>query len=92
MSQIDYQIRFPEDSSDLREQEYFYVVRDGAEEKFVIQNYAEVFKVPLLYEKFCSETRYQSPETLAMLLVSQLVKSKIDMESLIIFDNQSDSF
>ncbi len=86
MSQIDYQIRFPEDSSDLREQEYFYVVRDGAEEKFVIQNYAEVFKVPLLYEKFCSETRYQSPETLAMLLVSQLVKSKIDMESLIIFD------
>jgi predicted TPR repeat methyltransferase len=86
MTQTDYQIRFPESSSDFRNEEYFFLVEDGGEKKFILQNYAELFKVPMLYEKFCSMTRYQSPETLAMLLVTRVIQAKIDIESLVIFD------
>lgn len=86
MNQVDYQIRFPGESSDFRNEEYFYLVQDGSEKKIILQNYAELFKIPLLYEKFCSMTLYQSPETLAMMLLSQLILSKTDIESLVILD------
>ncbi|MGB3401449.1 MAG: methyltransferase domain-containing protein [Microcoleaceae cyanobacterium] len=86
MTQTDYQIRFPESGSDLRNEEYFFLAQDGSEKTFTLQNYAEIYQIPLLYEKFCIKACYQSPETLAMLLVSQLIQAKIDIESLIILD------
>lgn len=86
MSKVDYQVRFSQDSSDLRNQEHFYFMRDGNEQKLILQDYAEIYKIPLLYEQFCDKALYQSPETLAMLLASQSVKSGFDLESLIILD------
>lgn len=86
MSKVDYQIRFSQDSSDLRNQEHFYFVRDGNEQKQNPQNYAEIYKVPLLYEQFCDKLLYQSPKTLAMLLASHSIKFGFDLESLVILD------
>lgn len=86
MSQVDYQIRFSPDSSDRRNQEYFHFMRDGNEQKLTLQNYAEVYKIPLLYEQFCDKALYQSPETLAMLLASQSIKSGFDLRSLVVLD------
>jgi hypothetical protein len=40
MSQVDYQIRFPEESVDFsRDQEYFFVIQNGVETKYILQNY-----------------------------------------------------
>ena len=50
MIQVDYQIRFPEEISDLRNQEYFFVIQNGNESKYTLPKYGEVFNVPLLYE------------------------------------------
>ena len=86
MTQTNYQIRFPEDTSDLRNEEYFFLIKDGSEQKIILQNYAEIYQIPLLYEQFCIKARYQSPETLAMLLVSQVVQAQMDIESLVILD------
>ena len=86
MSQIDYQIRFPEESSDFRNEEYFFVTQNGKESKYTLQQYGEVFNVPLLYEAVTSLLKYQSPETVAMQLITQLIKAKTDIASLVVLD------
>ena len=71
MTQVDYQIRFSKESSDLRNQEHFYMIQNGSEKKILLQNYAQMYDIHLLYEKFAAKALYQSPDTLAMLLVTQ---------------------
>jgi hypothetical protein len=86
MSQVDYQIRFPEESSDFRNQEHFFVSQKGNEKKYTLQQYGEVFNVPLLYEAVTSMLKYQSPETLAMQLITQVIKAKTNIDSLVVLD------
>ncbi|NER78233.1 MAG: class I SAM-dependent methyltransferase [Leptolyngbya sp. SIO1D8] len=86
LSQFDYQIRFPEKSNDIRNQEYFYVVQNGHESRYNLQHYKEVFAVPGLYNAVTSKLRYQSPETIAMQLVTQLIKYKAAIDSLVVLD------
>ena len=86
MSQVDYQIRFPEESSDFRNQEHFFVSQKGNEKKYTLQQYREVFNVPLLYEAVTSMLKYQSPETLAMQLITQVIKAKTNIDSLVVLD------
>ncbi len=86
MNQIDYQIQFSKESSDLRNQEHLCRIQDGSEKKILLQNYAQMYEIPLLYEKFATKALYQSPDTLAMLLVTQLVQCKQEIESLVILD------
>lgn len=86
MSQVDHQIRFPETSSDLRNQEYFFVTNNGQESKYSLQQYEEVFSVPGLYEAVTTKLKYQSPETIAMQLITQVIKAKSEIDSLVVLD------
>ena len=86
MSQVDHQIRFPETSSDLRNQEYFFVTHNGKESKYTLQQYEEVFNVPGLYEAVTTKLKYQSPETIAMQLITQVIKAKSEIDSLVVLD------
>lgn len=86
MSQVDFQIRFPETSSDLRNQEYFFVIQNGQESKYNLQQYEEVFNVPGLYEAVTTKLKYQSPQTIAMQLITQVIKVKQEIDSLVVLD------
>ncbi|MEA5563692.1 class I SAM-dependent DNA methyltransferase [Planktothrix agardhii] len=87
MSQVDYQIRFPEESVDFsRDQEYFFVIQNGVETKYILQNYAQVYSLPKLYQEISLRLKCQSPETISMQLIAQLIKSKTDIESLVVLD------
>ena len=86
MNQLNYQIRFAELTSDLREEEAFIVTQDQQETEYRLQDYGKVFAVPLLYENLCSLLKYQSPETVAMQLITEVIKQKQDIESLVVFE------
>ena len=86
MNQLNYQIRFAELTSDLREEEAFIVTQDQQETEYRLQDYGKVFAVPLLYENICSLLKYQSPETIAMQLISEVIKAKQDIDSLVVFE------
>lgn len=86
MSQVEHQIRFPKQSSDLRNQEYFFATHNGQESKYNLQQYQEVFNVPGLYEAVTTKLKYQSPQTIAMQLIAQVIKAKVEIDSLIVLD------
>lgn len=86
MNQIKHQVRFPEGSSDLRNQEYFFATHGGKEYKYHLQQYEDVFNVPGLYEAVTTKLKYQSPATVAMQLIAQVIKAKLDIDSLVVLE------
>ena len=51
MNQVDFQIRLPEENVDFsRDQEYFFVIQNGVETKYILQNYPQVYSLPKLHQ------------------------------------------
>lgn len=79
-----FQIRLPENIEDLPiNEEYFFIIENGVERRLKLHDYAEVYRIPGLYNYLALEKLYyRSPEVLASILSETLKDSGDSMENL----------
>ena len=88
MTKQEFQVRFPDDADGLTpNEEYFYVIWNGREQKIRLQDYARVYKIPGLYEYIVSDIlKCVSHEVVAELLVQQILNGQERLSDLTVLD------
>ena len=79
-----FQVRLPENIEDLPiNEEYFFIIENGVERRLKLHDYAEVYRIPGLYNYLALEKLYyRSPEVLASILSKNLKNSGDSIENL----------
>jgi len=87
MQDLDFEIRIPEETSKLViQEEFFWLKRDGKEVKLKLHDYAQVYRVPHLYENLMEKLQAKSHTVLSSLLRDQVNKTGGTIEDLVVLE------
>ena len=87
MQKVDFEIKLPE--SDLYlpiHEEYFWLSQNGTKRKLRLHDYAEVYRIPYLYEQIMEKLHCQSYTVLPSLLVEEVTRSGSKLEDMVVLD------
>jgi hypothetical protein len=88
MTEYGFQVRLPADAQGLKlDDEYFFVVYKGIEQRIGIHEYKKIYRIPGLYEHIVSRTlKCVSPQVVSDLLTEQVVETGGSLTDLSILD------
>ena len=70
MKDLDFEIRIPQEVSNLViQEEFFWLKQNGKERKLRLHDYAEVYRIPYLYEYLMEKLHAKSHTVLSSLLI-----------------------
>ena len=87
MQKVDFEIQLPESDRDLHiHEEYFWLCQSGTKRKLRLHDYAEVYRIPYLYEHLMEKLHCKSHNLLPSLLVEQVKQSGGKIEDMVVLD------
>ena len=87
MQKVDFEIQLPESDPNLPiNEEYFWFIQNGTKCKLRLHDYAEVYKIPYLYELLMEKLHYQSHRILPSFLIEQTKKAGSKVEDMVVLD------
>lgn len=95
MQKQDCEIQLPKSeppTEELREpylpihEEYFWFSQNGTKRKLRLHDYAEVYRIPYLYEHLTEKLHYQSHTVLSSLLVEKLTQAGGKVEDIVVLE------
>ena len=87
MKKTDFQVRIPEETSNLViQEEFFWISQDGIERKLKLHDYPEIYRVPHLYEYLMDKLKATSHDVLASLLIDKFTQAGRSIEDLVVLE------
>ena len=87
MKDLDFEIRIPEEVGNLViQEEFFWLNQNGKERKLRLHDYAEVYRIPYLYEHLMEKLHAKSHTVLSYLLIEQVIQAGGTVEDLVVLE------
>ena len=87
MKDLDFEIRIPQEVSNLViQEEFFWLKQNGKERKLRLHDYAEVYRIPYLYEHLMEKLHAKSHTVLSSLLIDQFTQVGGAVEDLVVLE------
>ena len=92
MTDIDFEVRIPQEINNLViQEEFFWLTQNGEERKVRLHDYRELYKVPHLYEYIMEKLQEKSHSVLSSLLINQVIQGGRNIEDLVVLEVGSGS-
>ena len=89
MQKVNCEIQLPDIDSARNltiQEEYFWLIQNGTKRKVRLHNYADLYKVPYLYEQAYQKLNNQSHIVLPSLLLEQFTQAGGAVEDMVVLD------
>lgn len=87
MLELNFEIQIPEESSNLViQEEFFWLTHNGTKRKVRLHDYAEVYRIPHLYEHIMDRLQAKSHTVLSSLLVDRVTEAGGEASDLVVLE------